>query len=63
MQNARRQLAAGHDPEAVMSELARVLTQKLLHQPTVQMNRAAFEGRDELLETVRELFNLKDNEV
>ena len=63
MQNARRQLAAGHDPEAVMSELARVLTQKLLHQPTVQMNRAAFEGREELLETIRELFNLQDNEV
>ena len=63
MQNARRQLAAGHDPEAVMVELARVLTQKLLHQPTVQMNRAAFEGREELLETVRELFNLKDNDV
>lgn len=63
MQHARRQLAAGRDPEAVMSELARVLTQKLLHQPTVQMNRAAFEGREELLEAVRELFNLKDNEV
>ena len=63
MQNARRQLAAGHDPEMVMTELARVLTQKLLHQPTVQMNRAAFEGREELLEAVRELFNLKDNEV
>ncbi len=63
VQNARRQLAAGRDPEAVMSELARVLTQKLLHQPTVQMNRAAFEGREELLETIRELFNLKDNEV
>jgi len=63
MANARRQLAAGRDPEMVMSELARVLTQKLLHQPTVQMNRAAFEGREELLETVRELFNLKDNEI
>ena len=63
MQHARRQLAAGRDPEAVMSELARVLTQKLLHQPTVQMNRAAFEGREDLLEAVRELFNLKDNEV
>ena len=63
MQNARRQLAAGRDPEAVMIELARILTQKLLHQPTVQMNRAAFEGREELLESARELFNLKDNEV
>jgi glutamyl-tRNA reductase len=63
IQIARRQLAAGKNPELVVSELARILTQKLLHQPTVQMNRAAFEGRDELLDTVRELFNLKDNEV
>ncbi len=63
LHNARRQLAAGHDPEMVINELARVLTQKLLHQPTVQMNRAAFEGREELLESVRELFNLKDNDV
>jgi glutamyl-tRNA reductase len=63
IQNARRQLAAGKNPELVVAELARILTQKLLHNPTVQMNRAAFEGRDELLDTVRELFNLKDNEV
>ena len=63
IQNARRQLAAGKNPELVVTELARILTQKLLHNPTVQMNRAAFEGRDELLDTVRELFNLKDNEV
>lgn len=63
IQNARRQLAAGKNPELVVAELARILTQKLLHHPTVQMNRAAFEGRDELLDTVRELFNLKDNDV
>jgi len=63
IQNARRQLAAGKNPELVVAELGRILTQKLLHQPTVQMNRAAFEGREDLLDIARDLFNLKDNEV
>ena len=47
----------------MIAELGRILTQKLLHQPTVQMNRAAFEGREDLLDIARDLFNLKDNEV
>ncbi len=59
--NARRQLAAGKDANDVINELARTLTNKLLHQPTVQMNRAAFNGDVELLNTLRELFDLKDN--
>ena len=63
IQTARRQLAAGKNPELVVAELGRILTQKLLHQPTVQMNRAAFEGREDLLEIARDLFNLKDNEL
>ncbi|HEB67384.1 MAG TPA: glutamyl-tRNA reductase, partial [Gammaproteobacteria bacterium] len=60
--SARRQLAAGKDADAVMNELARTLTNKLIHQPTVQMNRAAFEGRKDFLDHARELFNLKDPE-
>jgi len=59
---ALRQLAAGRDPEKVINDLSRILTNKLIHEPTVQMNRAAFEGRNSLLDSARELFNLKDNE-
>ncbi len=59
---ARRQLAAGKDADTVMNELARTLTNKLIHQPTVQMNRAAFEGRKDFLDHARELFCLKDSE-
>lgn len=62
LQQAQRQIAAGKDANQVLNELARTLTNKLLHQPTVQMNRAAFEGRDELLDKARELFDLKDSE-
>ena len=40
-----------------MSELARTLTNKLIHEPTAQLNQAAHSGRKELLDTARELFN------
>ena len=60
--NAQRQLAAGKDPQQVMNELARVLTNKLIHAPSAQLNQAAYAGRKEVLETARELFNLKADE-
>jgi len=62
VKQAERQLAAGKDPQEVMNELARTLTNKLIHEPTVQMNQAAFEGRKNILEAAQELFNLKDND-
>ncbi len=57
---ARRQLAAGRDPEAVLAEAMRLLTNRLIHTPTAQLNRAAFEGRREVLDIARELLDLKD---
>ena len=62
VKQAERQLAAGKDPQEVMKELARSLTNKLIHDPTAQMNQAAFEGRKNILQAAQELFNLKDND-
>lgn len=62
LNNARRQLAGGKDPEQVLNELARTLTNKLVHEPSVQMNRAAYDGREDILNTARELFSLKDKD-
>ena len=56
---AQKQLAAGKDPEEVMNELARTLTNKLIHEPSAQLNQAAYSGRKEILDTARELFNLE----
>ena len=56
---AQKQLAAGKDPEQVMNDLARTLTNKLIHEPSAQLNQAAHTGRKELLKTARELFNLE----
>ena len=59
---AQKQLAAGKDPEQVINDLARTLTNKLIHEPTAQLNQAAHSGRKELLDTARELFNLEPKE-
>ena len=59
---AQKQLAAGKDPEQVMNDLARTLTNKLIHEPTAQLNQAAYSGHKELLENARELFNLEPEE-
>lgn len=62
LQNAQRQLAAGKDPKQVINELARTLTNKLVHEPSVQISRAAYDGREDILDTARELFSLKDKD-
>ncbi len=58
LQYAERQLASGKDPQQVINELARTLTNKLIHQPSVQLNRAAYEGRNDLLSEANILFGL-----
>ncbi len=54
------QLQKGNkDPEQLMQEMARQLTNKLMHAPCAQMKQAGFDGRNELLDAARELFDLK----
>ncbi|SUA65925.1 Glutamyl-tRNA reductase [Oligella urethralis] len=53
---ARRLLARGEDPEAVLEYLARNLTQKYLHAPMSRLNRSEGAKRQELLNVVPELF-------
>ncbi len=61
LQLAQKQLAAGKDPAQVLQELARSITNKLVHDPSVQLNRAAYDGRNELLDMAQELFNLNSD--
>ncbi|MDQ2702594.1 MAG: glutamyl-tRNA reductase [Pseudomonadota bacterium] len=59
---ARQQLAAGHDPGAVMEFLANTLTNRLLHAPTVALRQAALEGDNTLARASEKLFPTdKDN--
>jgi len=51
-----RQLQRGDDPVQVLTVFAHMLTQKLLHTPTVQLRQAGFEGRIEILQLAQQLF-------
>jgi len=55
---ALRLLGQGKPAEEVMKRLAHGLTNKFLHQPSVQLRQASAEGRDDLQALAAELFNL-----
>ncbi len=59
IEKARRMLERGMPAAEVLQSLARGLTNKLTHTPSAQMKQAGFDGRNELLDAARELFDLK----
>ncbi len=61
LERARLRLAAGDDPEAVIAELARSLTNKITHAPTAALREAARDGNPKLLDAARRLFDLPDS--
>ena len=58
LQKALQSLEKGGDADAVLNSLARGITNKLIHSPSVQMKKASSEGRDELLTLTKELYEL-----
>lgn len=58
---AKRLLTQGADPEEVVQQLARALCNKIIHSPTVQMRRASFEGREDLIKAAHELLDIKEH--
>ncbi len=61
VQRARQRLARGDDPQKVIEQLARALTNKFTHAPTDALKRADHDGNDMLLEAARRLFDLSDD--
>jgi glutamyl-tRNA reductase len=59
LEKALKQLEKGDKPEKVMANLARLLTNKLIHAPSVQMKKASADGRNELIQLAEELFELE----
>ena len=57
---AQRLLANGGDAEQVLAQLARGLTNKLLHAPSVQMKKLTAAGRLDALDLAQELFALDE---
>lgn len=53
-------LEKGESPDQLLAKLARSLTNKLIHAPTVGIRKAGADGRDEVIDCVRELYQLPD---
>lgn len=62
LERALKALEKGDDAEAVLEGLARGITNKLIHAPSVQMKKASAEGKDELVRLSKRLFELDDDE-
>src|SRR5690606_13290230 len=61
LERARRLLARGESPEAVLEQLAHGLTQKYLHGPLAALNRSEGDERKQLLAWMPRLFPGRDS--
>jgi len=60
LQKALKQIEQGAEPEQVMSDFARSLTNKLLHEPSRQLRQSGLDTDNNLVDATRRLFNIKD---
>ncbi|MBL1143038.1 MAG: glutamyl-tRNA reductase [Proteobacteria bacterium] len=60
IRNGLSKLRNGADPETILHETARTLTNKLIHSPSSQLRNASAENREDLLQAAEELYNLSD---
>jgi len=58
VERAKLDLARGVNPDVVMEQLARAITNKLIHQPTVAIRNATAEGHTELIDYLKSLYEL-----
>jgi glutamyl-tRNA reductase len=58
LERALLRLANGETAEAVLKSLARALTNKLIHEPTVAIRQASAEGHNDVLHYLRTLYGL-----
>lgn len=56
LNKAIKALSAGKNPEAVLKNFARNFSNKIMHQPTIQLRQAASDGQLNLLAFAKELF-------
>ena len=59
LQRAVRALSRGDDPQQVVAQLARTITNKLIHAPTSGLKQASAEGRLDVLASARKLLGLE----
>ena len=63
IQKGLLKLRNGADPEIILMETARSLTNKLIHVPSSKLRNASAQNRDDLLQAAEELYSLKERSV
>lgn len=58
IQSGLSKLKKGADPEMILQETVRALTNKLIHSPSTQLRNASAQNRDDLLQAAEELYEL-----
>jgi glutamyl-tRNA reductase len=58
LERAMALLAKGEEPQVVLQRLARGLTNKMMHAPTVQLKKASAAGDDQSLQLLQTMFEL-----
>ena len=59
LERAQRHLARGAEPQQVLDELSRALTNKFMHPPSHALNHAAQDERDELAALIARLYQIQ----
>ncbi len=62
LQKALKQLQSGANAEEILSQLARNLTNKLLHSPTTVLKEASANHRHYVMRAAQELFSIKSDD-
>ncbi|MFK5983879.1 MAG: glutamyl-tRNA reductase [Pseudomonadota bacterium] len=56
--NAKKQLNNGKDPAQIIQEMAKQLTNKILHNPSIQIKQAGIDEREDIIKAACLLFNI-----
>lgn len=56
LQQAMIKLRNGAEPAQVMQELSHQLSNKIMHEPTIRMRQAAFDGRHDIMALLKDTF-------
>lgn len=56
LQQAILNIQQGQDPEQVLREYSRQFANKIMHEPTLKMRQAAFDGRHDIIALVKDTF-------
>jgi glutamyl-tRNA reductase len=63
VEKALKSLSRGEAPEKVLAAMARGLTNKLIHNPSIELKKASAEGHQEVIQVARSLLGLKTDDA